>query len=338
MEISPELARKLLWKREILFQKRRDVNKASGREEGTGAAPRPAGYVEDDPELSAYNYEYVEMTAPENAEMDRVIREILAQAPPAGASRMARLDDSNLWLWGGPTPSWGGSMAKDTLVRWAKYFDIRNGVYVYGPTNDEMLALHGGFERLLCQVNSNCRTAGAQEGTNAENAEALSKLSLKYPNIKGAMLDDVAAGYGRLVLPDDFEAVNKALKKHNKALKMYGVMYAHELNKLDFSEVAPYFDVFNLWFWYKEEILEYDEKIRQYMKLFPGKPILQGIFLHDYGTSDAGAPPELLIYQLDRAREYMAKGIVEGVVLLGDREIKKWPATAAAIKEYLAKQ
>ena len=74
------------------------------------------------------------------------------------------------------------------------------------------------------------------------------------------------------------------------------------------------------------------------MKAFPGKPIIQGIFLHEYGRADIGNVIELLKYQLDRAREYMAKGIVEGVIILGDREIKKWPTVAAAVKKYLLEQ
>ena len=47
---------------------------------------------------------------------------------------------------------------------------------------------------------------------------------------------------------------------------------------------------------------------------------------------------ELLKYELDRAREYMAKGVVMGVIILGDREIKKWPEVANAIREYLQNQ
>ena len=89
---------------------------------------------------------------------------------------------------------------------------------------------------------------------------------------------------------------------------------------------------------YKDDILEYDEYIAKCMKAFPGKPIIQGIFLHEYGRADIGNVIELLKYELDRAREYMAKGIVEGVIILGDREIKKWPAVAEAVREYLQNQ
>ena len=62
------------------------------------------------------------------------------------------------------------------------------------------------------------------------------------------------------------------------------------------------------------------------------------LLFHEYGYSDAGNLPELLIYQLDKAREYMTKGIVEGVIILGDREIKKWPLQAETVRNYLKNQ
>ena len=66
--------------------------------------------------------------------------------------------------------------------------------------------------------------------------------------------------------------------------------------------------------------------------------LLEHLTMHEYGISDAGNLPELLIYQLDKAREYMTRGIVEGVIILGDREIKKWPESSAAVRNYLLNQ
>ena len=98
----------------------------------------------------------------------------LAKLPKADVSAFPKLDDSNLWVWGGPTPYWGGNMADDALVTAADYFKFENGVYVYGATNEKTLQLHSGFKKLICQVNDTCRTPGAQEGlTNEKNAEFL---------------------------------------------------------------------------------------------------------------------------------------------------------------------
>ena len=45
-----------------------------------------------------------------------------------------------------------------------------------------------------------------------------------------------------------------------------------------------------------------------------------------------------MIYELDKAREYLTAGLIEGVVILGDREIKKWPRQAETIRNYLMNQ
>ena len=306
---------------------------------GETAAPQPGGKVDDDPLRGPVNMEWVKYIEPERSEFTQLVDEILADLPKMDTSKFTKLGDDNLWVWGGPTPYWGGSMADDTLVRGAQFYDAKNVVYVYGPTDDKMLKLHSGFKRMLCQVNSQCRTPGAQGAMSDEgNAEELSKLSLKYPNIVGAMCDDVTTYFKKIVLPDAFKARYSALKKYNDKLKMYGVVYVHELEQKDFSLILPYMDTVNLWFWNMNEILDYDRNIRLCQEKFPGKPIIQGIFLHEYGLSDAGTLPQLLIYQLDKAREYMTRGIVEGVILLGDREIKKWPESSEAVRNYLLNQ
>ena len=314
------------------------LRKGHGVKLGCTSAPPVPGYVEDDQQLCPCNSEWNSWLEPEAGEYKALLLKILAANPAPDPSNFAKLDADKLWVWGGPTPYWGGSMADDTLVRGAEYFAAENVVYVYGPTSEKMLSLHSKFKRVLCQINANCRTPGALEGgSEEENAELLSKLSLQYPNIVGAMCDDVTVSSTDRVDPEAFEKRYAALKKHNANLKMYGVIYAHELYK-DFSQILPYLDIINLWFWDMDQILQYDEFIELTQQKFPGKPIISGIFLHEYGVTDSGNSPELLAYQLDRAREYISRGIVEGVILLGDREIKKWPAVAQSVRQYLQKQ
>ena len=180
-------------------------------------------------------------------------------------------------------------------------------------------------------------TTGQQPETNAECAEKLSRLSLKYPNIKGGMMDDMTAA-ADAVTPEKIEqvaTVSRNLKKHNPALELFGVVYCHELGKKDYSALQPYLDGVNLWHWYQEELLDLEKNVDLCRANFPGKKILMGLFLHDYGTADAGAMPELLIHQLKGARKLLAEGKINGLVILGDREILKWPEQAAAVKGFL---
>ena len=339
MALTNEMKQKVFLEMEKLMDQARDVRKEHKVGLGESAAPVPHNIDNKDPLLGPVNTKWTSLLEPEFTNAANVIREALKQLPNDDLKNYPKLPLDKLWLWGGPTPYWGGNMADDALVTAADYFKTENGVYVYGATNEKTLQLHSGFKKLICQVNSNCRTPGAQEGsTDAENAERLSKLSLQFPNITGAVCDDFGVKYLHIVPPEPITEIRRGLKKYNENLKLYCVVYAHELaqNK-DFSLVVDQIDVVNFWLWHMEDILEYDKYIEMCQKTFPGKPILQGIFLHEYGTSDAGQMPELLIYQLERCRKYLAEGVLEGVVLLGDREIRKWPESAKAVQDYLLK-
>jgi hypothetical protein len=339
MAMTLEMKQKVFLEIEKLIEKTRKVRKEHKVDLGESAAPTPENINNTNPLLGKVNTEWTSLLEPEYSNAANVIREALKQLPNDDLKNYPKLPLDKIWLWGGPTPYWGGNMADDALVTAADYFKSENGVYVYGATNEKTLQLHSGFKKLICQVNDNCRTPGAQEGsTNEENAERLSKLSLQFPNIIGAVCDDMTTSYLHIVPPEPVQAVHRGLKKYNKDLKLYGVVYAHELvGEKDFSLVSEYFDVVNFWLWHMEDILEYDKYIEMCQKKFPGKKILQGIFLHEYGSSDAGQMPELLIYQLERCRKYLAEGVLEGIVLLGDREIRKWPESAKAVQDYLLK-
>ncbi len=338
MQIPLEQSLKLAILKEKVRQKVSALRKGHHVDLGCTSDPAAGGYIEEDLLVAPTNSEWTAWLEPEKSQYDQLLLKILAEAPACEFRNLAKIDSDNLWVWGGPTPYWGGSMADDTLVRGADYFGAGNVVYVYGPTNEKMLALHSKYKRMLCQINKNCRTPGALEGGSEEdNAERLSRLSLQFPNIVGAMCDDVTVGSQDVVDPVPFEKRYAALKKHNFRMKMYGVIYAHELYK-DFTRILPYLDVVNLWLWDKDHILQYDEFVTLCQQKFPGKPVISGIFLHEYGITDAGNSPRLLEYQLDRAREYMSRNIVEGVILLGDREIKKWPSVAESVHRYLKNQ
>lgn len=333
---------KMNYASEMIVEQMRAARKIMSWNSGETASPRPGmpqGRIDDDPlRKCCFNTDYITAIAPARNEFIALADSIIAENHHPDRSCLPKITPDKLWVWGGPTPEWGGSMADDTLVRGAAYFNSENGVYVYGSTDPKMLGIHSNFKKLLCQVNSNCRTAGAQGNLNDEsNAELLSKLSLDFPNVKGAMCDDMFVHSRRCCLPDKFKRCYDGLKKYNDRLKMYGVVYTHELEK-DFSLIQPYIDVVNLWIWNMDDILDYDNAVNKCMEQFPGKKILQGIFLHDYGFANSGVPANLLIYQLDKVREYMAAGVVEGVVILGDREIAKWPESASAVKNYLLEQ
>ncbi len=151
---------------------------------------------------------------------DQLMRSISASFKLMDKKGPEHFSRENTWIWGGPTPRWGGTMDPDCAVRGAEYFDLENIVYMYGATDEEAIKLHQSAKKLICQLSEINRSPGVVCGSDAETAELLSKLSLKYPNIKGGMIDDLIGNYGRNLSLKEVRTIYENLKKHNQDLKL----------------------------------------------------------------------------------------------------------------------
>jgi len=282
--------------------------------------------------------EYLEMAGKANRESETLLKTWFdADLNRKGPEHFSK---ENVFVWGGPTPSWGGSMAKDASLKAKEYFDLDNVMYVYGPLNDEMLSLHKGCRKVICHLGRNCRTAGAAMDSDVEEAETLSRMSLTYPNIVGGVVDDMSGNYGKNYSRREYMAIHDALHKHNPSLELYGVVYAHELElmKKEVEAVSGCIDHVILWFWKKTDLMEYDLALERCRALFPGKPIMLGIFMFDYALSCLPNSAETMYYHLEKARRSLAEGKVQDMVILGDREIEKCPEAADFIRKYLKEE
>ncbi|OGV70087.1 MAG: hypothetical protein A3K19_27660 [Lentisphaerae bacterium RIFOXYB12_FULL_65_16] len=245
----------------------------------------------------------------------------------------AKLNEQ-VWVWGGPTAQWGGSMDDDCLLKGGRFFGVRNVLYVYGPHTDTMLSVLKPFEKVVCQIGSNCRNPEAVQPDTVKEAEQLSALSLRYPNIVGAVIDDFDTGSEKFSATK-MAALQKALRSHNPSLKLHVVTYTFRQHE-GYEDLLPYIDVVTMWVWKQCDIAEVDAGLKRIRSEFPGKPVYMGVFLHDYGETKAGTRIERLNFQLDKGRAYLADGLLQGMIILGDREIAKEPAQAKFVRDYLA--
>jgi len=243
--------------------------------------------------------------------------------------------NDQIWVWGGPTANWGGTMAEDCLARGAEFFGTRNVVYVYGPHNDRSLALLESFDNVVCQIGANCRNPEAVPEDTVAEAERLSALSLRYPNIAGAIIDDFDTGHEAFPAAK-MHALRDALRSHNPTLKLHVVVYTEKQHE-GYEDVLPYVDVVTMWVWKRRDLPALDTGLETIRREFPGKPVYMGVFLHDYGETKEAMPLERLTYQLDRGREHLAAGLLNGIIILGVREISKHPEQSAFVRDYLAR-
>lgn len=282
--------------------------------------------------------EYTAMMEESSKNMDQLLLQIMDEQDRRRAVKgPEKIRKEDVFVWGGPTPLWGGTMDPDTAVRGMKYFDAENAVYVYGTLNEETLQLHQDCKKLICQVTRTARS-GEQLESDVECAEKLSLLSLKYPNIIGGIADDLVIYLGYNYSVKDVQAIRAALKKHNDKLDLYGVVYARELDHENIPRVAPCLDAVNLWLDRKSDLAEFDLILEKCLVRFPGKKIMLGIFMQDINLSDLGYSNELMLRYLNKIEKAYRDGKIQSMVILGDREIAKFPELAQTIRQFFAER
>lgn len=277
--------------------------------------------------------EYRKLMNGPSREMDELILQILEEQKRMQKPGPEKFRREDVFVWGGPTPLWGGSMKPDAAVRGMEFFGAENVVYVYGALNEETLDLHRNCKKLICQVTRTARSCEQLE-SDAESAERLSLLSLKYPNIIGGIADDLVIYLGRNYSVKDIHVIRESLKKHNDKLDLYGVVYARELDHENIPRVAACLDAVNLWLDRKSDITEFDLIIEKCRVKFPGKKIMLGVFMQDIGLSDLEYSGEVMLRYLDKAEQAYRNGKIQSLAILGDREIAKFPELAGTIRQY----
>jgi vancomycin permeability regulator SanA len=61
-----------------------------------------------------------------------------------------------------------------------------------------------------------------------------------------------------------------------------------------------------------------------------------GVFMQDISLSDLPYTNELMLRFLDKAENAYRNGKIQSLVILGDREIAKYPELAETIRQYFA--
>ncbi len=225
------------------------------------------------------------------------------------------------WTWGyvisGPLPGDVPFVGKCScsLETAAQYIDTP-GVVFMNSNHDrttltpEYLDPLAACDRVIC---------GLQHGAYAETARQVSELSLTRPQIVGGLIDDYLDFHGpsKDMTPEQTREVYEGLRSANPALRLYVVRYTQQ-DQADLTPYLPFIDVINLWVWVGNT---YDWQVRMLAELerirnATDKPILLGLFLHDYGGTGGPIAMDVLELQFTRAIAFARSGLIEGFVIL----------------------
>lgn len=201
-----------------------------------------------------------------------------------------------LWMWGYTqekigvsVPFTGSTKSYCSLESAARYFGMNNTVFMNSMHSLERLEENLNYLRdskqILCGLPHGERNAIA-------GAEAISRMSLNFPNVRGIVLDDFLQLSGHPTTPELVRAIREKLRSANPALEIYVVMYS-DVNHLD---VTPYLDLIDgiiLWRWVSTEHFwrsEFDPLLHRF-KVNTGKKLFHGVYLQNYGEYSSAAHP-----------------------------------------------
>jgi hypothetical protein len=256
--------------------------------------------------------------------------------------------NNKLWVWGYTMPEVPGfieyvnAQTYCSLETAADYLGADNVVYMNSMhdinyLNEDLFKYIADKKQILCAL---------PRRNFIDSAKKMKEFAKKHPNIIGVVIDDftVPGSHDQIINVDELKQVHSILKQDNPDFKIYVIRYAHN----DIDELAPYMewiDGINFWVWISTEHYwryQYPQDIAK-LCLYK-KPILQGVFLQNYGEPKTSkyeeADPtslDMLKLQLPKIISRVRSGALEGCVVLNNgwfsfethRENVQW------IREYL---
>ena len=238
--------------------------------------------------------------------------------------------DKRFWTWGYtldriPGPSYfvdgSTSCSLETAARYLGCGNVcwMNPMHSLDFLNEKNCERLQEFDSVLCgltHVEHDYPGSGKWELFYKEAAAKIAELSLKYPNLKGAVLDDFRspAGPSENMSDEELHVINCAMKDINPELKLYLVHYH---TRQDFSKLESCradFDGLSIWSWHSTDYFWnalFDEQMLVLRREFADKEIMQGLFIHAYGDGGGPLPMDQLQLQCNKIAAEMDKGNID---------------------------
>lgn len=250
------------------------------------------------------------------------------------------------WIWEGQGLDPGVNPSIFGVGEGAEYFGIDRVCYMFHPNDELAMTKLRDFEEVICDISKwkwkRTDDGGAANWVDSspqsvrKEARKVGHLSTKFTNISGALHDDMRGlmereGYR----PEDYQDIYKALKSENDEIKLWAVVYSHELDE-DWDDYEPFIDVVNLWVWNARDIPKLQDYIRKAKRVFPDREIVVGCYLRNY-PEEAPVPMDMLRKQWDAVGRNLKTGEIDGYSILGTVLIDGHQEQANWIREFISR-
>jgi hypothetical protein len=250
------------------------------------------------------------------------------------------------WCWEGQGLDPGVEPSILGVGDGCRFFGLTRANYMFHPNTEFAMQHMAWLDEITLDIAKWCYKDTAGGGSDQivdarpervlAEAQLTSRLSLKYPNITAAFHDDMLGLARREGLTaKQYGEIYTALKSANPALKLWVVVYTHELNAPEWAEFSQFVDVVNLWTWNASDLPKQDAEIARCQEIFPGKPIMIGAYLRDYPTV-APVPMPMVELQWESILRNCRSGALSGYSILSGNLIDGHLEQATWIRDFIA--
>lgn len=240
-----------------------------------------------------------------------------------GRKIMSKLRD-HFWIWAHPTNAMHLHVNKAPLSKGVSTISPVDGLDYIGATNlfycdfirDFDMRLEGERSKHVPEVGWAIKFAA----TKPENVTKLVTVAKEYPNIKHAIFDDFFSpsnttnNFTNYTLEQMAEIRDQL---HAAGLEFWVVFYSENVEQFGIEKIRPYlkmFDGVTYWFWDEKDVADYDKHIDLFLRETEGQKRMIGCYLFNFCTN-APVDGKLVIEQLEKERQMLKDGTIQGVVL-----------------------
>jgi hypothetical protein len=256
------------------------------------------------------------------------------------------------WVWEGHGFDPGLEPSIYGVGEGAEYFGLDNVNFMFHRNNHLNLSKVSDYGQVVAEISkwkwveiepdwekhgwgyANHRDSRPE--TIREEAEKLSRVSLDFPNITGAIVDDASGMFGFDNYSSEWpERIGGALRSANPDLKLWMVVYTHELDLEHWQLFLPYVDIINLWVWEYQNLPTLEDEVARCAEIFPGKEIIVGSYIRDY-PAVMGVPLDFMRGQYETMLRLWEQERISGYSILGTCLIDMHPPQAEFIRDFIA--
>ncbi len=270
---------------------------------------------------------------------------VLTSLLAASLSAAAETPRELFWAWGNPEmaqpgPHTSSSFAQASPMERARILGAPN-VIMAGqglPDSDEaaetgMAALQDAHS-IVWEISSPKVNGQATFDYSALIAR-VKRLAARHAKIEGVLLDDmstvsVSAG----LKPEHIRGIRDQLGADHSRIRIWGVVYTMNLRDAGLAAYIQELDVINLWTWHARDLPKLEENVAYCSAQWPDKPIVLGLYLHDYGEGRS-MPADLLRQENATALALARDKRIQGIVYL---TIDNEPEAVAQTAQWLRGQ